>query len=257
MALPPTSSEKLPSRQAEAVVQRAASASLSSTTSWPRAIGHGPEIRPALLQAFPSAGQGPVPGSGQVMGPDGMPGMPTAAQRLAQLQRSIAARGGSMPSPTNSWGRTVSQVRPSTLLCLSAVACCNGCRCMPKRLHKRPLRRKIVWLFNETCPGGDLLKSGGSVVRPSESLLVVLQGPDRHASLHDVFPREENPASTSSIGGAMGQRYAAAARTGSMPKDSGISWPRSVMHGPDKHRSLFEAFAGLQRDSTHGASLRD
>ena len=53
----------------------------------------------------------------------------------------------------------------------------------------------------------------------------------------------------------MGQRYAAAARAGSMPKDSGISWPRSVMHGPDKHRSLFEAFAGLQRDSTHGRSL--
>ena len=53
----------------------------------------------------------------------------------------------------------------------------------------------------------------------------------------------------------MGQRYAAAARTGSVPKDSGISWPRSVMHGPDKHRSLFEAFAGLQRDSTHGAIL--
>ncbi|CAL5219904.1 g1831 [Coccomyxa viridis] len=185
-ALPPTSLERLPSKQAEAVVQRAASASLSSTTSWPRAIGHGPEIRPALLQAFPFAGQGPVPGSGQVMGPDRMPSMPTAAQRLAQLQRSIAARGGSMPSPTSSWGRTVSQ------------------------------------------------------------------GPDRHASLHDAFPREENPASTSSIGGAMGQRYAAAARAGSMPKDSGISWPRSVMHGPDKHRSLFEAFAGLQRDSTHG-----
>ena len=109
-ALPPSSLERPPSNQTEAVAQRAASASLSSTTSWPRAIGHGPEIRPALLQAFSSAGQGPVPGSGQVMGPDGMPSMPTAAQRLAQLQRSIAARGGSMPSPTNSWGRTVSQV---------------------------------------------------------------------------------------------------------------------------------------------------
>ena len=54
----------------------------------------------------------------------------------------------------------------------------------------------------------------------------------------------------------MGQRYAAAARSGSMPKDSGISWPRSVMHGPDKHRSLFEAFAGLQRDSTGGMPNR-
>ena len=53
----------------------------------------------------------------------------------------------------------------------------------------------------------------------------------------------------------MGQRYAAAARSGSMPRDSGVSWPRSVMHGPDKHRSLFEAFAGLQRDSAHGVSL--
>ena len=92
------------------MVQRAASASLSATTSWPRAIGHGPEIRPALLQAFPSAGQGLNLGSGQVFGPDGTPSMPTAAQRLAQLQRSIAARGGSMPSPTSSWGRAVQQV---------------------------------------------------------------------------------------------------------------------------------------------------
>lgn len=57
------------------------------------------------------------------------------------------------------------------------------------------------------------------------------------------------------MGHAMGQRYAAAARSGSLPKDSGISWPRSVMHGPEKHRSLFEAFAGLQRDSTEGRLL--
>lgn len=84
---------------------------------------------------------------------------------------------------------------------------------------------------------------------------MVLQGPDRHGSLQDLFPREENAASTTSIGRGMGQRYAAAARSGSMPRDSGVSWPRSVMHGPDKHRSLFEAFAGLQRDSAHGVSL--
>ena len=70
--------------------------------------------------------------------------------------------------------------------------------------------------------------------------------------MQDAFPREENAASTMSMGARMGQRYAAAARTGSVPSDSGISWPRSVMHGPDKHRSLFEAFAGLQKDSVHG-----
>lgn len=92
------------------VAQRAASASLGATTSWPRAIGQGPAIRPALLQAFPNAEQRPGPGSGQVLGPDGMPSLPTAAQRLAQLQRSIAARGGSMPSPGNSWGRSFTQV---------------------------------------------------------------------------------------------------------------------------------------------------
>lgn len=86
---------------------------------------------------------------------------------------------------------------------------------------------------------------------------IVMQGPDRHGSLQDVFPREENAASTSSIRGASGQRYAATARLGSIPKDSGISWPRSVMHGPEKHRSLFEAFAGLQRDSSHGAPVRE
>ena len=79
-----------------------------------------------------------------------------------------------------------------------------------------------------------------------------MQGPERHGSVQDAFPREENAASTMLMGARMGQRYAAAARTGSVPSDSGISWPRSVMHGPDKHRSLFEAFAGLQKDSVHG-----
>ena len=94
----------------EMVAQRAASASLSATSSWPRNIAHGPEVRPALLQAFSSAGSGAIPGRGQLLGPDGAPAAPTAAQRLAQLQRSIAARGGSTPSPSNSWGRSVSQV---------------------------------------------------------------------------------------------------------------------------------------------------
>ncbi len=82
-----------------------------------------------------------------------------------------------------------------------------------------------------------------------------MQGPDRHGSLQNVFPWEENSASTSSMGGAVGQRYAAAARSGSIPSNPGISWPRSVMHGPEKHRSLFEAFTGLQRDSSHGAAV--
>ena len=31
---------------------------------------------------------------------------------MAQLQRSIAARGGSMPSPSNSWGKSITQVVP-------------------------------------------------------------------------------------------------------------------------------------------------
>jgi len=62
----------------------------------------------------------------------------------------------------------------------------------------------------------------------------------------------EHPESASTIGGALGQRYAAAARSGSMPHDPGSSWPRSVMHGPDKHRSLFEAFANLKPPSAGG-----
>ena len=40
----------------------------------------------------------------------------------------------------------------------------------------------------------------------------------------------EDPESVSTIGGARGQRYAAAARSGSLPPtESGLSWPRSVM----------------------------
>ena len=41
--------------------------------------------------------------------------------------------------------------------------------------------------------------------------------------MQDAFPREENAASTMSMGARMGQRYAAAARTGSVPSDSGLS----------------------------------
>ena len=102
----PTSSERLQRKPPDAIAQRAGSASLSPTASWRRSVAHGPEIRPALLQAFPSAGQPP--------GPDRAPSMPTAAQRLAQLQRSIAARGGSMPSPSNSWGKSITQVVPTS-----------------------------------------------------------------------------------------------------------------------------------------------
>ena len=102
--LEPASSERLQRKPPDAIAQRAGSASLSPTASWRRSIAHGPEIRPALLQAFPSAGQPP--------GPDRAPSMPTAAQRLAQLQRSIAGARGSMPSPSNSWGKSITQVVP-------------------------------------------------------------------------------------------------------------------------------------------------
>ena len=81
----------------------------------------------------------------------------------------------------------------------------------------------------------------------------LLQGQDKHRSLFEAFG-SEHPESVSTMGGARGQMYAAAARSGSLPTDSGESWPRSVVHGPEKHRSLFEAFAGL-RDCTHEGAL--
>lgn len=84
------------------------------------------------------------------------------------------------------------------------------------------------------------------------------QGADKHRSLFEAFSgmREggENPESVSTFGGATAQRYAAAARSGSMPHDPGSSWPRSVMHGPDKHRSLFEAFGNLKPPPAGGAN---
>ena len=59
----------------------------------------------------------------------------------------------------NSWGRTVSQVR-HLHYCVSqlwhVLMDADACQ---KDYTNDPLRRKIVWLFNETCPGGDLLKS--------------------------------------------------------------------------------------------------
>lgn len=82
------------------------------------------------------------------------------------------------------------------------------------------------------------------------------QGPEKHRSLFEAFShlREGDvPESVSTIGGSIGQRYAAAARSGSIPPDAGSSWPRSVMHGPDKHRSLFEAFASLKDDNDAGS----
>jgi hypothetical protein len=89
-----------------------------------------------------------------------------------------------------------------------------------------------------------------------------LQGADKHKSLFEAFAGMraeggEHPQSVSTIGGARGQRYAAAARSGSLPPpDAGLSWPRSVMAGPDKHRSLFEAF-GHMRASDTVASMAD
>ncbi len=86
-----------------------------------------------------------------------------------------------------------------------------------------------------------------------------MQGGDKHRSLFEAFsglrehPDGENPQSVSTFGGMTGQRYAAAARSGSVPHDPGSSWPRSVMHGPDKHRSLFEAFGNLKPPSVGGA----
>ena len=86
------------------------------------------------------------------------------------------------------------------------------------------------------------------------SAAVVLQGADKHRSLYEAFAGMrgdgEHPQSVSTMGGARGQRYAAAARTGSLPyPEAGagqLSWSRSVMAGPDKHRSLFEAFGHLR-----------
>ena len=131
-AIPPTPSEKPQRALPDDIAQRVASTALPATASWPRTVAHGPEIRPGLLQAFPGAGQGR--GAGQALGPDGTPGLPTAAQRLAQLQRSIAARGGSMPSPTNSWQRSFSQVSPTFLNSLHLRhGCCHmrACSCWP------------------------------------------------------------------------------------------------------------------------------
>ena len=84
------------------------------------------------------------------------------------------------------------------------------------------------------------------------------QGADKHRSLFEAFSgmREggENPESVSTFGGATAQRYDAAARSGSMAHEQWSSWPRSVLHGPDKHRSLFEAFGNLKPPPAGGAN---
>ncbi|BDA42347.1 probable Na(+)/H(+) antiporter NhaH at N-terminal half [Coccomyxa sp. Obi] len=213
----------------------------SSTQSWPRSVAHGESPRPSLLTAFPTVGQGKPPsGQAAVTIPKSSSGDDLVRGSVKQ-----AAERGTLSS-TTSWPRAATQgqdARPSLFQAFPDA----GKTLSPGSPTQLQLQQRTASERLAAMRSGSMLPSPTSSWNRS-----IMHGGDKHRSLFEAFsglrehPDGENAQSVSTFGGVTGQKYAAAARSGSVPHDPGSSWPRSVMHGSDKHRSLFEAFGNLK-----------